>query len=196
MKIIIQNSTKTLQYDYTPSLSTRARVLGCFLTCSDLYQMSHWTLRFIAHQLRPTLRGNSLHMCRMTVCTVMVAVVFCLLIVHLTWDVLFVCWTNDLDTFGIGLSWGGGRRVSLNSSGVCLEHLTKCSYFWCRRDRRYFSDKQKLSGCPHVIVYMCAHGWNEMPILVLYVTWSHTILLINTNCADMISKKTKLWNCK
>ena len=55
--------------------------------------------------------------------------------------------------------------------------------FWtsgASSDRRYFSDKQKLSGCPHVIVYMCAHGWNELPILVLYVTWSHTILLINT----------------
>ena len=28
--------------------------------------------------------------------------------------------------------------------------------------------------------YMCAHGWNELPILVLYVKWSHTLLLINT----------------
>ena len=31
--------------------------------------------------------------------------------------------------------------------------------FWtsgASSDRRYFSDKQKLSGCPHAIVYMCA----------------------------------------
>jgi len=69
---------------------------------------------------------------------------------------------------------------SLNIEALLLPRHVE---FWtsgASSDRRYFSDKQKLSDCPHVIVYMCAHGWNELPIPVLYVTWSYTILLINT----------------
>jgi len=67
--------------------------------------------------------------------------------------------------------------------------------FWtsgASSDRRYFSDKPKLSGCPHVIVYMCAHGWNELPILVLYVTWSHTLLLINTLIVHIWYRRTRI----
>jgi len=44
------------------------------------------------------------------------------------------------------------------------------------------SEINKSSGCLHVIVHTCVYGWNQLPmlLLVLYVTWSHTLLLINT----------------
>ena len=74
--------------------------------------------------------------------------------------------------------WGHWPENSeLKYRGVTL--AAPCWTSGAPSHRGYFSDKQKLSGCPHVIVYMCAHGWNELPILVLYVIWSHTLLLIN-----------------
>ena len=47
---------------------------------------------------------------------------------------------------------------SLNIEALLLPRHVE---FWtsgASSDRRYVSDKQKLSGCPDVIVYMCAHG--------------------------------------
>ena len=76
-------------------------------------------------------------------------------------------------------TYGKIRELKYREALLLPRHVE----FWtsgASSDRRYFSDKQKLFGCPHVIVYMCAHGWNELPILVLYVTWSHTLLLINS----------------
>ena len=74
-----------------------------------------------------------------------------------------------------------GNMIEAESLNIEALLLPRHVEFWTSgapSDRRYFSDKLKLSGCPHVIVYMCAHGWNEL--LVLYVTWSYTLLLINT----------------
>ena len=94
-------------------------------------------------------------------------------------------------SFTIELCWHQGAVFGIELTRSFPENLYKESCYSCRAIFDFEPVAHLADGCASQIIksslvvhmWLCTsvpHDWNDLPILVLYVTWAPTLLLINT----------------